>query len=138
MVLTLQQIRARHVAACRAVGMQNVFHDQPRHDGSYHVEIVGDEYHFIQTERGAEYDRRVTTSPDDLLYWLAVIASSEKASSYEVDHRAEGTAGWRMRRDKQLELLRGIDSSWALRWLRESNAGSGGDVITANPSLERP
>ena len=42
----------------------------PTHSGAPHIEIVGDEYHFVVTERGSEFERLKTQSVDDILYWL--------------------------------------------------------------------
>lgn len=42
----------------------------PRHDGSPHVEINGEAYHYVITERGSEYQRDIIFNIDELLYLL--------------------------------------------------------------------
>lgn len=43
---------------------------RPECEGAPHIEIDGDQLHFVICERGVEYKRQTTSDLDTLLYWL--------------------------------------------------------------------
>ena len=47
---------------------QPAFQTRPHHDGIAYVEIEGEEYLYVLTERGETYGVRRTRDPDELLY----------------------------------------------------------------------
>lgn len=91
------------------------FATTPQHDGSPHVEINGDSYCYVVTERGQEFERRRTTDPDELLYWLVSDVTRAMASDYELRHRAARKDFRRLLFKKHLELLNDVRGEWSQR-----------------------
>jgi len=85
----------------------------PTHNGVPHVELVGDEYHFVVTERGSEFERLRTTDIDELLYWLVSSDVSQLARDWELALRGENQDSRRLWFHKELELLEQIKSEWS-------------------------
>ena len=54
------------------------------------VEIDGDTYAWVKTERSQEVERRLTRDLDELLFWLIGSVIFEMATAYEFANRIEG------------------------------------------------
>jgi len=78
----------------------------------YHLELHGDEYHYILSERGQELDRFVTKIFDDLLYKIFEHITSSMAFSYEFDNRVLNQDSRRIAFTKKIELMSAINESW--------------------------
>lgn len=89
--------------------------DSPTHCGAPHVEIIGEEYHFVVTERGSEFERRRTKEPDELLYWFVSGDVSQLAQDWELERRVEGKDSRRLWFAKEVEMLRTLRPDWARR-----------------------
>jgi hypothetical protein len=87
----------------------------PTHSGAPHVEIVGDEYHFVVTERGSEFERRKTNDVDQLLYWFVSGDAGQLARDWELERRVDGQDSRRLWFAKEVELLQTINPKWAKR-----------------------
>ena len=87
--------------------------DKPTHDGSPHVEVIGDEYHYVVTERGSEFERKRTKDIDELLFWLVSGDVFELACDWELEHRIEHQDSRRLMFAKEIEYLEKINSNWA-------------------------
>ena len=87
----------------------------PTHSGAPHVEIVGDEYHFVVTERGSEFERRKTKDVDELLYWFVSGDVGQLARDWELERRVDGQDLRRFWFAKEVELLKSINPEWAKR-----------------------
>jgi len=61
----------------------------PRHDGSPHVEINGEAYHYVITERGSEYQRDIIFNTDEILYLLIRNVTFHLALEFELVNRDE-------------------------------------------------
>jgi hypothetical protein len=61
-----------------------MLHAVPQHDGGPHVEIIGDKYHYVVTERGSELERKITTDRQELLYWLISGVVFEMVGDFEL------------------------------------------------------
>lgn len=85
------------------------------HSGAPHVEIVGDEYHFVVTERGSEFERRKTNDIDQLLYWFVSGDAGQLARDWELERRVDGQDSRRLWFAKEVELLQTINPEWAKR-----------------------
>jgi hypothetical protein len=85
------------------------------HSGAPHVEIVGDEYHFVVTERGSEFERRKTNDIDQLLYWLVSGDVGQLARYWELERRVDGQDSRRLWFAKEVELLQTVKPEWAKR-----------------------
>jgi len=68
----------------------------PQHDGSPHIEMEGDDYCFVVTERGQEYERIRSTDPDEILYLLVEGVTSIVATKFELENRVENQDGRRI------------------------------------------
>lgn len=87
----------------------------PTHTGAPHVEIIGDEYHFVVTERGSEFERHKTKNVDDILYWFVEGDVGDLARTWELNNRVEGQDSRRLWFKKEIELLKGVNLEWASR-----------------------
>lgn len=87
----------------------------PTHTGAPHIEIVGDEYHYVITERGSEFERRTTKDAEDILYWIISSDVGELAREWELKHRVENQDSRRLWFQKELELLETVNPEWAKR-----------------------
>ena len=95
------------------------FRASPAHDGSSHIEKVGDEWRYIVTERGTEFEHRRTLDPDEVLYWLARDVTFDIASSYELEHRRPSEDSRRLLFAKQEELLSEMSADWGQKFAAE-------------------
>jgi len=87
----------------------------PVGDGSAHAEIVDGRYHYVQSERGTEYCRKVAADEDELLYWFTADSVWTMASDEELDHRQPGVDCRRWLFARELELLARASERWASR-----------------------
>jgi hypothetical protein len=101
----------------------------PHHDGSAHFEeLPNGGYRYVYTERGIEYDERITDEPEDILYWLYQDATFAMALVWELNNRITGRDSRRLIFSKQLELLRVIGEKYALRREKEMET-----ILLAHP-----
>ena len=91
------------------------FHTTPQHDGSPHVEMEGDEYCFVVTVRGSEFERRRTRDPDEILYFLMEGVTSVVATQFEMKNRTEGKDGRKVWFPYQQKLLYDMKPEWGKR-----------------------
>ena len=89
--------------------------ESPTHTGSPHAEIVNSEYHYVVTERGSEFERKVTKDEDELLYWFVSDSTFSIACSWELEHRKGNEDSRRQLFAKQIELLNKVNPVWAGR-----------------------
>lgn len=85
----------------------------PTHSGAPHVEIVGNEYHLVVTERGSEFERQKTSDIDELLYWIVSDDVSQLARDWELECRIENQDSRRLWFSKEVEILQTINPEWA-------------------------
>ena len=111
--MTLNQIQSRFRTIADQLGSRRSLPTTPQDDGIAHAEHLFDNYFFVRTERGAEFERRVTKVPDELLSWFVRDLTSEIASNWELTHRMPGEDSRRLYFKKHVELLRSINESWA-------------------------
>ncbi|SHI60926.1 Immunity protein 63 [Rubritalea squalenifaciens DSM 18772] len=91
------------------------FSTTPQHDGTPHIELVGDEFHFVVTERGSEFERRRTRDADEILYWLFEGFTQGMATDYELKHRNESRDGREIWFPYQERLLANLNPEWGAR-----------------------
>lgn len=97
-------------------------------DGFEHLEIIGDEYHLVVTERGLELSRRKTKSKDEILYWLVSSFAWGLASKFELENRIENQDFRRLFFAKQIEYLKIVNEDWARRKQKEFD-----DILARHP-----
>jgi hypothetical protein len=129
---TLSTLRKSFAAICDKLATDCLFQTTPRHDGSPHVEIAGNTYSYVITERGSEQERRTTQSRDEILYWLVSDVVFSLAASYELKHRKAGQDSRRLFFARELELLSKVSADWAARKNAEFQA-----ILALNPYRDR-
>ncbi len=85
----------------------------PAHDGSPHIELIGDTFQYVVTERGSEFERRQTEDADVVLYWLLSDVTSNMALKFELHNRRQGEDSRRQYFAEQERLLRILRADWA-------------------------
>jgi len=88
-------------------------------DGTSHLEIIDNAYHYIATERGLELSRKTTTDKNELLYWLVSETAWGLASTYEFKNRIKGQSFRRLLFAKTIEYLKKANPVWAERKQKE-------------------
>src|SRR5262245_42640298 len=109
-------IKSRYYAIARQLNAPAAyvhFATTPQHDGSPHVELEGDTFYYVVTERGQEYERRRTPDPEELLYWLVSDLTWAMASEDELRRRIPAQDFRRLLFKKHLELLADINNEWS-------------------------
>jgi hypothetical protein len=127
-MLSVTHLRSRYSALCAKLGATRSFQTAPQHDGSVHVEVTVDAYHYVVTERGTEFERRRTTDPDELLFWLMSDVTFNLASEYELKHRISGRDFRRLLFQKQIDLMGQLNAEWSERKRHEIQR-----VLAAHP-----
>ena len=80
-----------------------------------HIEVVGNELHWVVVERGQELERRQTTDENELLFWVFDAVTFEMATRLELENRNENE-DFRIQLFKiQEELISKIDSDYSNR-----------------------
>jgi hypothetical protein len=118
----VHQLRAEFAVLCEKLSAHRSLHSAPQHDGSAHVEVSNDRYHYVVTERGTELERRTTTEAEELLYWRTSDVVFELATAFELKHRVKGQSFRRLLFQKEVELLECINPQWAKREQAEIEA----------------
>ena len=96
--------------------MEKLFIPDSRTDtGKCHLEVHGDEYHYIATERGSECQRETTRDLDELLYFIFSHIAFSMASKYELAHRVENQDCRRIHFKHRVDLLQKLNDGWAER-----------------------
>ena len=69
-------------------------------------------YHYVISERGNEYERKITSDLNDLLYWIFSVVTFSMACDYELKNRIEDKDSRRIIFAKQVELLGLLRKDW--------------------------
>jgi hypothetical protein len=83
--------------------------------GGMYVEIDNKGYHYVNSERGKEYERHTTKDIQELLYWILKDITSEIASDYELSNRIPYADSRRLWFKKWVELMGIIDQEFQKR-----------------------
>jgi len=102
--------------------------DQSRGDGTPHIELKNNKYHYVLSEHGTEFSRNETSDLNELLYWVFSNIASSMGYSFELSHRKSNQDSRRLAFGKRLELLEKINPEWANREAKEIEK-----VLSANP-----
>lgn len=89
--------------------------------GDPHVEIIGNQYDYVVTERGSEMERRSTEDADELMYWLVSDLIFRLASVYELQNRITGQDNRRILFQKEVELFSVVNPDWTTKRKLEIN-----------------
>jgi hypothetical protein len=88
-------------------------------NGIAHIEIEGEKYHYVNSERGIEYSRFTTMSLDDLLYLVFRDAAFSIAIDLARPKRQPGTDYRRTTFPEQIGVLERLNPEWARRCAAE-------------------
>ena len=121
----MQQLQADFNRLCQPLypnGTPPVLQTTPGHDGTTHIEIHGNQYHYLATDRGVEVMHQITSDINEMLYWLVRDVTWGKAVGYEFRHRIPGQSFRRLLFAKYLEYMAQVDSVWTERLRQEIDA----------------
>ncbi|KHN54265.1 hypothetical protein OI69_04530 [Pectobacterium fontis] len=93
--------------------------DKPDGLATPYLEIHGEEYHFIISERGIERERHVTFSDEDILYWFTDCGVCDMASSYAALNNSPDRTFRDVYFRRQYHLMFSIKPEWATRKHKE-------------------
>jgi hypothetical protein len=122
-VPSLQTLRRRFHKFCdqlEASASDRVFHTTLG-EGA-HIERIGRSYHYVVAERGHEFERRVTTDPDHILFWLISDIVTSMAQQTELKNRRPGEDTRRQWFAEGERLLRLLRDDWADEWCKKVDA----------------
>jgi hypothetical protein len=128
-------LKIKFFEACKKIGVPQEkvkYYTSPLGDGSAHVEIDKNGYHYVVSERGQEAERKTTTDADELVYWLLADVIFDMASKYELKHRAKGQDSRRILFAKEIELFEQVNPAWAIRKQEEIKA-----TVAENPYVDK-
>jgi hypothetical protein len=83
--------------------------------GRPHIEVDDRGYHYVNAERGHEFDRLTTEEIDELLYAVFQSVTFELACKYELRHRVPDKDSRRLLFLQQIELISVLSLRWAVR-----------------------
>lgn len=132
--MTIEELQIRYdelLQRARPVPGKYRLQTQRSDDGSPHVEAVGDEFHFVTTERGLELDRERYASAEELLYAAVGLDTFFLGVDFEFRNRVPDRDCRRLIFAKQIELLEAIDPDWAARKEREI-----AEILSGNPFVD--
>lgn len=98
------------------------------HNGTSHLELIDNTFHYITTERGLELNRKTTQDKEELLYWLVDEMAWSMANRYELKNRIKGQSFRRLLFAKNIEYLNKVNPAWAERKQKEFDA-----ILTIHP-----
>jgi hypothetical protein len=87
--------------------------------GDPHIEVDACDYHYVEAERGHEFDRWTTQEFEVLLYAVFRSVTFQMACDYEVKHRVLGQNFRRILFQRQIELMSALSPEWAERLSNE-------------------
>lgn len=94
----------------------------------FRIEVESNVYHYVILGREQELERRSTSNPDELKYWIFEKITFGMALNYEMKNRIEGQDCRRLIWQTQLELLEKLDSFWKVK--KESEVQ---EILAVNP-----
>ena len=118
----LANFQAEYAALCARVGGSGALLFSRRDDGSPHIEYADSKYHYVVTERGSEWERRITADKNEALYWCVSDLVWGMACAYELKTRVPIFYTRRVIFDKEVELMTRINPKWATRKAEEIRA----------------
>ena len=122
---SIEQIQIEYNEYCRRINpaiLNALIQTTRGDDGTSHLEITDDTYHYIATERGLDLSKKSTRDKDELLYWLVSELAWGLASTYEFKNRIKGQSFRRVLFAKTIENLNKANPAWAERKQKEFDA----------------
>ena len=123
---TLRPLRD-HFAKLVSLFPEREFVIVPKTDGDYpfpskrnswaapYIEVQGDEYHYVASERGSEVMRAKTLEADEINFWISCDYTRWIASRYELQHRLSSEDSRRQWMGLHVQLLARVNPKWAQR-----------------------
>ena len=85
-------------------------------------------FNYVIIERGQEYNRKITSDLNDLLYWIFTSVTFSMACNYELKNRIEEKDCRRIMFEKQEELLGLLKKDWEEKERKEHQS-----ILLNNP-----
>ena len=85
-------------------------------------------YNYVISERGNEYERKLTSDLNDLLYWIFASVTFSMACDYELKNRIEDKDCRRIMFQKQEQLLGLLNKDWEEKEKKEHQ-----NILNNNP-----
>ena len=85
-------------------------------------------YNYVISERGNEYERKMTSDLNDLFYWIFASVTLSMACDFELKNRIEEKDFRRIMFSKQEELLGVLNKDWEIRERKEHQS-----ILINNP-----
>ncbi|WP_205955922.1 Imm63 family immunity protein [Pantoea stewartii] len=89
--------------------------DQSDGVGTPYLEIGGEVYHFVASERGIELNRKSTLDYEDVLYWFTDDGVRALASEYAASNKNSNEEFRILYFRKQFYLMLSVKPGWATR-----------------------
>jgi hypothetical protein len=115
---TVEEIKLKLNAMIKVINPPQDYlptHNWSEGSGRPHIEVHSNGYHFIVTERGNEFQRKVTQDLDELLYWAVSCVTHPMASQYELKHRIPNQDFRKLMFQKDIELLTEVKVEFAIK-----------------------
>lgn len=88
---------------------------QSEQSGLPHIEIIGNDYHFVVCERGSEHSRQFTKDKKELLFWIFDCVTFSMACKIESENRRENEDFRFQLFQVQEDLIAKIDTKYSIR-----------------------
>jgi len=88
-------------------------------DATPNIEVDDNGYHYIISERGNEYERKITQDINELLYWIFEGITNSMASEFVLENPHPNWEQRRTRFRKQMELLESISQKFKSKYKEE-------------------
>jgi hypothetical protein len=114
----IQQIEAEVRKLAIAINAPDTLlrvYTHPKGDGTPHIEIHCDVYHYVSIERGYEIFRKVINDERELFFVIFQRITRTMAGDYELKNRDGDRDCRRIIFSRMLKLLGMIDSDWELK-----------------------
>ncbi len=115
----LNALKEKFNQYCLTLGVKAEMPTVPKQDGSAHIEFIDNQFHYKVTERGNEYEHRITSDENEALYWLISDLVFALATDFELKNRVPGQDFRRRLFSKEIELIEMLRLDWGARKRRE-------------------
>ena len=101
-------------------------------DGTPHVEVQGDAFAYVVSERGCEFSRQQVTNLDALLYLIMSDIAANYAYAKECSQRTQGQDSRRAAFGIRLAIMNAINREWGARLALELD-----EILAHAPYIDR-
>lgn len=103
----------------------------PADDGTPYVEIRGENFSYVSSERGCEIYRKLTKDLEELTYWIMSRVARQMAAKYELENRVDGCDTRKLYFDTFIKMLGEIKYEWGEKARSEVE-----EILKTSPYLD--